>query len=150
MTGPFSPPDENEKTNAKVALNEWLELCPVLIDHIKANWKGEGVFAQYSDEDECVHIHMLSGYGKAYRKGDSMWVHFPSSLEMEKLDPEYKYLSYGRVLTGWQSKALLREDLVGLLDIALRDFVAVSKKLEAANLALIKLDDIQNGYSEYE
>jgi hypothetical protein len=150
MTGPFSPPDEIEKNAAKIALDEWLELCPVLIDHIKVSWKDRGVFAQYSDGDECVHIHTLGGYGKAYRKGNSMWVHFPSSIKLKDIEPEYEYLSYGKVLTGWRTNSILREDLQGILDIALRDFVSVSEKLHAANTALAKLDDIQNGYSEYD
>jgi hypothetical protein len=150
MTEPFSPLSEEHKDLAKVALAQWLELCPILIETIKAKWKKKGLTAQYLVSDECIHINHIGGHGKIFRKGKSLRIHFPSSESLEEIEPDYKYFSHGKDFVGWQNDTIRLEDILTVLDIALADFFEVSEKLNAANIASIKLEDIQNGFSEFD
>lgn len=150
MTEPFKSLDEADKHAARNALNDWLGLCDLILSHLEKNWKAKGVSAQFNSDDEIIVVFHVGGYGKIFRKGAKFIATFPSNEKLKEFDADYEWYTRGRNFIGWHSNISLREDITTILDLALSEFVNASSKLMSARAARMKLDDIQNGYSEYE
>ena len=150
MSDGYTYASPSEKAKMIELERQWADLLNHLISIVERNWKDKKVYAHFNSEDESIAILHVGGSARIIRKAAHAWFENFAAIKLEKLEEDKEEHFFGHAFDGWVANGSVRQDLEDALDRLLENFLRDSEKLWIANCALMKLEDVQNGFSEHD